>query len=96
MPAMGVGPKATMMSPDWRPACSVGAGFLDVVDHDGGVDGKLVFVDEAAGQGDVLAGDADPAAAHAAVEQELGGDELGGVDADGEADALRGRDDRRC
>ena len=70
------------------------AGFLDVVDHDGGVDGEFVFVDEAAGQRDVLAGDADPAAADAAVEQELGGDEFGGVDADGEAEALRGHDGR--
>src|SRR6516164_8991702 len=68
--------------------------FLDIVDHDGSVDRQLVFVDEAARQGDVLPGDTDPTATHPAILQQLSGYELSGVDADGKAKALCGQNGR--
>jgi len=66
--------------------------LLDIGDEDAGAVGEFVLVDETTGDGDVLAGDADPAAAHAAVLEELRDDEFCGVDSDGEAEALRGHD----
>lgn len=53
-----------------------GAALIDLVHHDGCVDRKLVFIDQAPGQGNILASDANPAASYTAVLQELRNDEL--------------------
>ena len=71
---------------------AVGGTFFFAGDHDdSGFFGQVIKADDAAVDGDGLGGDADKAAANASIAKEAAGHEFGGVDADGEADALRGK-----
>jgi len=70
------------------------AGGFDRRHQNPGCDGKAVMAREPPRDRDLLSGDADVAAAHAAVAQQAGHDEAHGVAGDCEAQALRRKNHR--